>query len=102
MKIVWIIWACLILLTTGTACEKEIEFDGEERASRLTVSAMIDAGKPITVYVSSSVFFLDSQNNNKGYTAHLDTERGRVRIFVNDGNVDLGAELIPEAFQYYT
>ena len=101
MKRVWIIWACLILLTTGTACEKEIEFDGEERASRLTVSAMIDAGKPITIYVSSSVFFLDSPNNN-GYTARLDTGRGRVRVFVNDGNIDLGAELIPDAFQYYS
>ncbi len=100
MKRVWMIWACLILLTAGTACEKEIEFNGEERASRLTVSALIDAGKPIMIYVSSSVFFLNSPNNSEGYTAHLDTARGQVRVFVNDANVAKEAALIPEDWYY--
>ena len=102
MKRVWMIWACLILLTAGTACEKEIEFDGEERASRLTVSAMIDAGKPMTIYVSSSVFFLNNPYNGEGYTAGLDTARGQVRVFVNDGNVAKGVELIPDMDLYYS
>ena len=102
MKRVWMIWACLILLTAGTACEKEIEFDGEERASRLTVSALIDAGKPMTIYVSSSVFFLNRPYNGEGYTANLDTARGQVRVFVNDANVAKEAELIPDADLYYS
>ena len=102
MKRVWMIWICLIMLTAGTACEKEIEFDGDERASRLTVSAMIDAGKPLTVYVSSSVFFLNNPYQSERYTAPLDTERGKVRIFVNGGDVDMGTELIPDEDLYYS
>ncbi|MBR5019339.1 MAG: DUF4249 domain-containing protein [Bacteroidales bacterium] len=102
MKRIWIIWACLILWMAGTACEKEIEFDGEERASKLTISAMMDAGKPITIYVSSSVFFLNSPNNSEGYTAHLDTARGQVRVFVNDANIAKKAELIPDTDWYYS
>ncbi len=101
MRRLWNILACLILLMSGTACEKEIEFDGDELASRLTVSAIADAGTPLKINVASSVFFLNSSKfQESAYTGNLDTERGRVRVFVNDGKVAWETRLIPDEGRY--
>ena len=89
---------CWLLLSVVSACEKEIEFNGEERAPRLTVSAVAVAGKPLTIDVSASVFFLNS--GTEGYTAPLDTVQGRVRVFVNGSQTGLEAERLPETVDF--
>ncbi|MBQ9398145.1 MAG: DUF4249 domain-containing protein [Bacteroidales bacterium] len=85
---------CWMLLSVVSACETEIEFNGEERVPRLTVSVVAVAGSPLTVDVSASVFFLD--RGDEGYTAPLDTVQGRVRVFVNGSQTGLEAERLPE------
>lgn len=91
-------WVCWMLLSVVSACETEIEFNGEERAPRLTVSAVAVAGMPLTVDVSASVFFLD--RGDEGYTAPLDTAQGRVQVFVNGSQTGLEAERLPETGRF--
>ena len=44
---------CWMLLSVVSACETEIEFNGEERVPRLTVSVVAVAGSPLTLDVSA-------------------------------------------------
>lgn len=82
MKKIYFTWIVLMVALCLAACEKTIEFDGEESEPRLTVSALARAGEPFTAYVSSSVFFLNNQSL-KSFTEDLDVSRGTVRVTVN-------------------
>ena len=56
------------------SCEKEIEFNGEQTASRLVINCLAKAGEPIHADLSKSVFFLDNENDPTppdGTTVHL-------------------------------
>lgn len=81
-KILYTISAALVLLL-GTGCEKVIEFKGEQMDPRLTVSGHAEVGQPLTVYVSSSIFFLTDERMGEAFMEDLDTLRGQVRCFVN-------------------
>ena len=76
---------CVLALVAllGTACEKVIEFKGEIAEPRLTISAEALAGESFSVYVASSVFFLQRVIDGKAYIENLDTLHGEVRCFVN-------------------
>lgn len=41
------------------ACETEVKFTGQQTSSKPVVSCQISAGKPIDVYISMSIFFLN-------------------------------------------
>ena len=73
----------LALASVTAACEKEIEFTGEIRQPRLTLSARAVAGEPFTAYVASSIFFLDAGKGGAAFKEGLDTLAGTVRLFVN-------------------
>ena len=89
---------CWMLLCVVSACETEIAFNGEERAPQLTISAVAVAGKPLTVDVSASVFFLNP--GQEGFTAPLDTAQGHVRVFVNGSKTGLEAARLPESGRF--
>lgn len=48
-----------------TACEKEIEFNGEQTDSKLVINSLVEPGKPIDAKLSKSVFFLDNENTTE-------------------------------------
>ena len=59
-NILFIATFCLLLFT---ACEKVIEFNGEQTKPLLVVNGIQRQGKPACVSVSRSQFFLSSDNN---------------------------------------
>ena len=58
MKKTALLCAATLTLLLGAACEKIIEFKGEQTEPRLTISSQAEVGKPLEVYVASSIFFL--------------------------------------------
>lgn len=74
---------CTVGLLIGTGCEKIIEFEGEVTRPRLTLAAQASVGEPFTVYVASSIFFLDHSDQEDAFKAPLDTVQGQVRFYVN-------------------
>ena len=74
------------------SCEKYIEFKGEESEPRLTVSSLANAGEPLSAYVASSVFFLNS-SGSEAFIKNLDVSKGWVRVTVNGASQ-------PEAMRY--
>lgn len=110
MKKYYSVGLMLLAACCALSCEKYIEFDGEESAPRLTVSALAQAGEPLSAYVSASVFFL----NNWGvesFVESLDVSRGRVSVSVNgaveamtllsgteqlDGSLLYGCDYVPQ------
>ena len=85
-----------VLVLVSAACEKIIEFNGEETKPSLTVSSYAEVGTPLTVFVASSVFFLSDQKYGKAFTEGLDTLRGSVRCFVNGEKTPHTLQLFPE------
>ncbi|MBR5100986.1 MAG: DUF4249 domain-containing protein [Bacteroidales bacterium] len=82
MKKIYTLFAMLLVAVCVLSCEKEISFNGEESASRLTVSALAQAGEPLSAYVSSSVFFLKSRGF-ESFIKALDVSQGSVRLTIN-------------------
>ena len=82
MNLCKMLCAALVLLL-GSGCEKDIDFKGEQTEPRLTVSAQAEVGEPLSVYVASSIFFLQNDRGGRAFMDGLDTLRGQVRCFVN-------------------
>ena len=61
MKKTALLCAATLTLLLGAACEKIIEFKGEQTEPRLTISSQAEVGKPLEVYVASSIFFLSDK-----------------------------------------
>lgn len=81
-----------LLVSVFSGCEKEIEFDGDITRPGLTLASQASVGSPLTVYVSSSIFFLENEETGNIFFENLDTARGKVRCFVNGSNS--GEELV--------
>lgn len=96
MKKILTIGMLAVLVMLSAACEKVIQFNGEETQPSLTISSYAEAGTPLTVYVASSVFFLADHKFGKAFTEGLDTLRGEVRCFVNGEKTPHMLQLIPE------
>ncbi len=75
------------------ACQEEIEFKGEEQDPQLVMYCLASAGEPLTVSISNSLFFLDDHRRS-GFTAHVDTAAGSVKVYVNGSSAPLRA--VPE------
>ncbi|MBR5055786.1 MAG: DUF4249 family protein, partial [Bacteroidales bacterium] len=67
----------------AVSCTKEIEFKGDETASRLVLYSLATPGEPLAADLSCSVFFLKKNYDNKLFTSPLDTLRGTVKVYVN-------------------
>lgn len=46
-----------------TACEKEIEFNGEQSDPKLVINSLVEVNQPVSASISKSYFFLDSSAN---------------------------------------
>lgn len=46
-----------------TACEKEIEFNGEQADPRLVINSLIETGQPVSAHIGKSVFFLANNSD---------------------------------------
>lgn len=64
-----------------TACEKEIEFNGEQTESKLVINSLVEPGKPIVAKLSKSVFFLDNEANTEAPDDLVAT------LYVNDNSI---------------
>ena len=82
MKKIINVLTLLLAVLSAASCEKYIEFNGEESEPRLTVSALAKAGEPFSAYVSSSLFFLNS-DMIEAFVKDLDVSRGVVQVTVN-------------------
>ena len=85
----------VLALFLAASCEKYIEFSGEESEPRLTVSALAKAGEPFRAYVSSSLFFLDS-DGIEAFVKDLDVSRGVVQVTVNGESGPVSMRCMPE------
>lgn len=85
----------LLAVLIAASCEKYIEFSGEESEPRLTVSALAKAGEPFRAYVSSSLFFLDS-DGIEAFVKDLDVSRGVVQVTVNGESGPVAMRCMPE------
>ena len=95
MKKIINVLAFLIAVLIAASCEKYIEFSGEESEPRLTVSALAKAGEPFSAYVSSSLFFLDS-DGIEAFVKDLDVSRGVVQVTVNGESGPVAMRCMPE------
>ena len=77
MKKTALLCAATLTLLLGAACEKIIEFKGEQTEPRLTISSQAEVGKPLEVYVASSIFFLSDTWSGDAFIEKLKPEEGR-------------------------
>lgn len=83
MKNSILLLAIAVSVSFAASCTKEIEFTGEETAPCLVLYSLATPGEPLTANLSTSVFFLKNNYDNKLFTSQLDTLRGTVKVFVN-------------------
>lgn len=96
MKKTALLCAAALTLLLGAACEKIIEFKGEQTEPRLTISSQAEVGKPLEVYVASSIFFLSDTWSGDAFIEKLKPEEGKVRCFVNGSQTPYLFEWRPE------
>ena len=63
MKIQKLTILTILSVALLTACEKEIEFNGEQTDPKLVINSLVEPGKPLNAKLSKSVFFLDNEAN---------------------------------------
>lgn len=73
----------LSALVSLASCTKEIKFKGEQTEPKLVLYSVAQAGKPLEVQISQSVFFLDAGMLDD-YAKSLRPEEGSVKLYVND------------------
>lgn len=93
MKRLFFVLTVMLAAFCALSCEKYIEFKGEESEPRLTVSALANAGEPLSAYVASSVFFLNS-NGPEVFIKNLDVTRGSVRVTVNGASQSISMRYV--------
>ncbi len=82
-RIVIYLIAAALALPFAASCTKEIQFKGDETASKLVLYSLAVPGQELSADLSSSVFFLKRNYDNKLFTSSLDTLRGTVKVYVN-------------------
>ena len=95
MKKIINVLTILMSVLCAPSCEKYIEFSGEESKPRLTVSALANAGEPFSAYVSSSLFFLNSEGSG-AFIKDLDVSRGIVKLTVNGAAESVIMQYMPD------
>lgn len=79
------------------SCQEEIEFNSEEQAPQLVMYCLATEGKPLSVNVSNTLFFLAPDHSANQFTAHIDQNNGSVKVYVNGSSTPL--EAVPEPFE---
>ena len=94
--------AVVVSLFTTSSCEKEIEFRGEETAPRLVLYSLSEPGQRLMADVSSSVFFLKQNYDNKLFTSSLDTLKGGLKVYVNGSATPYVMRYTPMEDDYFS
>lgn len=76
----------LSALVSLASCTKEIKFKGEQTEPKLVIYSVAQAGKPLEVEISHSVFFLNADMYDD-YVEGLNPETGSVKLYVNDSDI---------------
>ncbi len=84
-----------LLLLFFTACDKEITYHGPDEQPMLVVNILAEAGSPVAVEVSRSVFFLKVSEEN---TADLNLRDAAVSLSINGTSATLAYD--PEYSAY--
>ena len=94
--------AALAALFAAASCEKEIEFKGDETTPRLVLYSLSTPGQKLSADVSSSVFFLKQNYDNKLFTSTLDTLKGGLKVYVNGSATPYVMRYTPLEDDYYS
>lgn len=94
--------AVVAALFAASSCEKEIEFRGDETAPRLVLYSLSSPGQKLSADVSSSVFFLKQNYDNKLFTSTLDTLKGGLKVYVNGSATPHVMRYTPLEDDYYS
>lgn len=94
--------AAVAALFAAASCEKEIEFKGDETTPRLVLYSLSTPGQKLSADVSSSVFFLKQNYDNKLFTSTLDTLKGGLKVYVNGSATPYVMRYTPLEDDYYS